>query len=83
MCGRFIQVSNPDKIKVQISDLEVPNEVREGFRPRYNIAPTQNILTVLNTLLTILQMPEGLRGVLFGLIILVVTAIYIRITSDT
>ncbi len=41
------------------------------------------ILTVLNTLLTILQMPEGLRGVLFGLIILVVTAIYIRITSDT
>ncbi|HQG32648.1 MAG TPA: SOS response-associated peptidase family protein, partial [Deltaproteobacteria bacterium] len=49
MCGRFIQVSNPDKIKVQISDLEVPNEVREGFRPRYNIAPTQNILTVLNT----------------------------------
>ncbi|MBN9023029.1 MAG: ABC transporter permease [Rhizobiales bacterium] len=41
------------------------------------------ILTVLNTLLTILQMPEGLRGVLFGLIVLVVTAIYIRITSDT
>jgi ribose transport system permease protein len=41
------------------------------------------ILTVLTTLLTILQMPEGLRGVLFGLIILVVTAIYIRITSDT
>ena len=32
------------------------------------------ILTVLTTLLTILQMPEGLRGVLFGLIILVVTA---------
>ncbi len=40
------------------------------------------ILTVLTTLLTILQMPEGLRGVLFGLIILVVTAIYVRITSD-
>ena len=41
------------------------------------------ILRVLTTLLTILQMPEGLRDVLFGLIILVVTAIYIRITSDT
>lgn len=41
------------------------------------------ILTVLNTLLTILQMPEGLRGILFGLIILVVTAVYLRITSDT
>lgn len=49
MCGRFIQVSNPDKIKVQISDLEIGSEVRSGFRPRYNIAPTQNILTVLNT----------------------------------
>jgi len=41
------------------------------------------ILRVLTTLLTILRMPEGLRDVLFGLIILVVTAIYIRITSDT
>jgi ribose transport system permease protein len=41
------------------------------------------ILTVLTTLLTILQMPEGWRGILFGLIILVVTALYIRITSDT
>lgn len=41
------------------------------------------ILTVLTTLLTILQMPEGWRGVLFGLIVLVVTAIYTRITSDT
>lgn len=41
------------------------------------------ILQVLTTLLTILQMPEGLRGVLFGLIILVVTAIYVRITSDS
>ena len=41
------------------------------------------ILTVLTTLLTILQMPEGLRGMLFGLIILVVTAVYIRITRDS
>jgi putative SOS response-associated peptidase YedK len=49
MCGRFIQVSNPDKIKVQISDLEISSNVISDFRPRYNIAPTQNILTVLNT----------------------------------
>ena len=48
MCGRFIQVSNPDKIRFNLRP-RVPNEVREGFRPRYNIAPTQNILTVLNT----------------------------------
>lgn len=49
MCGRFIQVSNPEKIKVLISDLEIESGVMADFRPRYNIAPTQNILTVLNT----------------------------------
>lgn len=48
MCGRFIQVSNPEKIKVMISDLEISSSVQSGFVPRYNIAPTQNILTVLN-----------------------------------
>lgn len=41
------------------------------------------ILTVLTTLLTILQMPEGSRRILFGLIILAVTAAYIRVTEDT
>jgi ribose transport system permease protein len=40
------------------------------------------ILTVLTTLLTILQMPEGARRILFGLIILLVTAAYLRITED-
>lgn len=40
------------------------------------------ILTVLTTLLTILQMPEGARRILFGAIILLVTAAYIRITED-
>jgi len=40
------------------------------------------ILGVLNTLLTLLQMPEGARGILFGLIILTVTAIYLRLTSE-
>lgn len=41
------------------------------------------ILTVLTTLLTILQMPEGSRRILFGLIILAVTAAYIRVTEDS
>jgi ribose transport system permease protein len=39
------------------------------------------ILTVLNTLLTILQMPEGARRIFFGLVILGVTAIYVRLTE--
>lgn len=40
------------------------------------------ILTVLTTLLTILQMPEGARRMLFGAIILLVTAAYLRIIED-
>lgn len=40
------------------------------------------ILTILTTLLTILQMPEGARRILFGLIILLVTAIYLRIIEN-
>lgn len=40
------------------------------------------ILTVLGTLLTLLQMPEGARRILFGLIILAVTTIYIRLTNQ-
>jgi ribose transport system permease protein len=41
------------------------------------------ILTILTTLLTVLQMPEGVRRILFGLIILGVTAAYIRITEES
>ena len=37
------------------------------------------ILTVLTTLLTILQMPEGARRILFGAIMLLVTTAYLRI----
>jgi len=40
------------------------------------------ILTVLTTLLTILQIPEGARRILFGLIILLVTAAYLRVIED-
>lgn len=40
------------------------------------------IIRVLDTMLTLMQMPEGARTVLFGLIILAVTAIYVRITGS-
>jgi ribose transport system permease protein len=40
------------------------------------------ILTVLGTLLTLLQIPEGARRMLFGAIILAVTAVYVRITDQ-
>ena len=39
------------------------------------------ILTVLATMLTLLHMPEGGRRILFGLIILAVTSLYIRLTE--
>lgn len=39
------------------------------------------IIRVLDTLLTLMQMPEGARTSLFGLIILTVTAAYVRITG--
>jgi ribose/xylose/arabinose/galactoside ABC-type transport system permease subunit len=40
------------------------------------------ILTVLVTLLNVLQAPEALRQILFGAIILAVAATYTRITQD-
>lgn len=40
------------------------------------------ILAVLTTLLTVLQMPEGTRRIIFGLIVLGVTALYVRVTGD-
>ena len=40
------------------------------------------ILRVLDTMLTLLQMSEGARTALFGVIILAVTAIYVRITGS-
>lgn len=40
------------------------------------------ILQVMATMLTVLHMPEGTRRVLFGLIILGVTALYVRITEE-
>ncbi len=40
------------------------------------------ILTVLTTMLTVMQIPEGTRRLLFGAIILAVTAVYLRLTED-
>ena len=40
------------------------------------------ILTVLGTMLTLLQMPEGGRRILFGLIILTLTTVYLRLTDQ-
>lgn len=39
------------------------------------------IIRVLDTMLTLMQMPEGARTALFGVIILAVTALYVRITG--
>ena len=41
------------------------------------------ILTVMGTMLTLLQMPEGGRRILFGLIILCLTAVYLRLTDQS
>ncbi len=40
------------------------------------------ILTVLGTLLTLMQVPEGARRIVFGGIILGVTAIYVKLTES-
>ncbi len=39
------------------------------------------ILPVLATMLPLMQMPEGGRRILYGAIILMVTALYIRLTD--
>ena len=40
MCGRFVQISDPERIKVSIPELEITAGVREKFRQRFNIAPS-------------------------------------------
>jgi ribose transport system permease protein len=41
------------------------------------------ILTVVTTLLTVLEMPEAVRQVLFGVIIVAVAAAYTRVSGET
>lgn len=40
------------------------------------------ILTVLTTMLTLMHIPEGARRILYGMIILVVTAVYVQLTDE-
>jgi ribose transport system permease protein len=40
------------------------------------------ILRVITTMLTVMQIPEGARMIIFGAIILLVTAAYLRIIED-
>jgi putative SOS response-associated peptidase YedK len=49
MCGRFIQITDPEKIRATLFDLEMDTPALHEFSVRYNIAPTQSILTALNT----------------------------------
>lgn len=49
MCGRFIQTVDPERIRLILPDLEIEEAALTSFRPRYNVAPSQNILVVLNT----------------------------------
>jgi ribose transport system permease protein len=41
------------------------------------------ILTVVTTLLTVLEMPEAVRQILFGVIIVAVAAAYTRVSGET
>ena len=51
-------------------------------RPRPDTGTIIGALTVPTTLLTILQMPEGARRILFGLIVLFVTVAYLSIVEE-
>ncbi|HDP24847.1 MAG TPA: SOS response-associated peptidase [Deltaproteobacteria bacterium] len=48
MCGRFIQITDPEKIRVLFAEFDVETKARARYRPRYNISPTAPILTVVN-----------------------------------
>lgn len=48
MCGRFIQISDPERITVLFKDIEVERDAPAHFTPSYNVAPTKHILTILN-----------------------------------
>lgn len=54
MCGRFALDTTPQKIKSQFSIDELP-----VFTPRYNIAPSQEVLVLMQT-------EEGLHGEFFS-----------------
>lgn len=49
MCGRFIQIADPQRVRAYIGEAEVEPGVSGSFTPSYNVAPTREVLAVLNT----------------------------------
>jgi len=49
MCGRFIQITDPTIVKAAFPELEMEPCLEEQFEPHYNVAPSQHVLTLLNT----------------------------------
>jgi putative SOS response-associated peptidase YedK len=49
MCGRFIQITDPAMVGEVFPEIEIEACLEEPFEPHYNVAPTQNVLTLLNT----------------------------------
>ena len=45
MCGRVIQSSSPLRLSI-VDGLDARNDRLGGFRPRYNAAPSQNLLVI-------------------------------------
>lgn len=49
MCGRFIQIVNPERIRLILPGIELDSKALTDFRPRFNVAPTTRIMAVINT----------------------------------
>jgi putative SOS response-associated peptidase YedK len=47
MCGRFV-FTDPSRIRSLMPDAHIDDQIIMGFKPQYNIVPSQQILTMLN-----------------------------------
>lgn len=47
MCGRFV-FTDPSRIKALLPEMSIDEQIIVDFRPSYNIAPSQPVLSVLN-----------------------------------
>jgi len=47
MCGRFV-FTDPSRIKALLPEAVIDEQIVMEFRPRYNIAPSQSVPTMLN-----------------------------------
>lgn len=56
MCGRFTLTASIEDIQQHFGVLHVPSAFREVYRPRFNVAPGQDVLTV------VAMTPETLNG---------------------